>query len=553
MEQFADLHCHPHLKIFNWSEYYKKRGNINPWCVIWSNIRKEKKGIRANTYNQSDLIKLTRGNVKLAFVSLYPVEKGWFKGKENISEDDLNGLFKLISKSKFLKFLLRTNKIKNLLLKIGDDKGKQRALRDILQSLFMKYPMQRINYIQSNKYNYFDELRKEKDFLGLKNNLYTESEILIPGIKRLFINKKKSEKEEGFNASGTYEIAKNGTNVKRIIQENKTAFVFTLEGANVFNTDENVSQIKERIFEVKNWQTLKHNRNGSEEESSPIFFISFAHHFYNYLCGHAHSIPDIGKIILDQEEGMNTGFNDKGKEIIRYLLSLNEDLIRDNENGRRILIDIKHMSAAARKFYYQEIIHPCNKLGDRIPIIASHVAYSGEKKLDELIENANQESDKDAESSINKPFNIWNINLCDEDINEIFESSGIIGISLDQRILGIPKKKKKRRYPDNYDIHFFWENLKAMMAAIFNNRQINNEIIERTHKIFGLGTDFDGCIDPLDKYPSSMEFRRFERDLIEEINNDPNSSSFLFISDVVKFVEGICFNNAYRFVIDNFH
>ena len=131
----------------------------------------------------------------------------------------------------------------------------------------------------------------------------------------------------------------------------KTAFVLTIEGANVFNSNESLATIKRRIAEVKNWNVT----SGQSVKPLPVFFISFAHHFYNHLCGHAHSIPDAGNLLLSQEEGMNSGFTEKGKAIIRYLLSLSDDNAKnEQEYGKRILIDTKHMSAAARKYYYTD-------------------------------------------------------------------------------------------------------------------------------------------------------------------------------------------------------
>lgn len=561
MEKFADLHCHPHLRSFNWLRHskYEKKENLkkkyfHPWFIVWSKPKAEEKGIRANAYSQIDLIKLVNGKVKLVFVSLYPMEKGWFKGKDDLSSSDLTGLLSVFSKLKIIQPFLKSPKLKEILLKIGQDEGRRTAFRDILQSLFMKFPRRRINFIQSNNYEYFEELKREKEFLGSRNNKHTESEINIPGIRKIFLSRKKLSEDDELHASGTYEIAKNGNNVKEIIDNEKSAFVLTIEGANVFNTDEDIEQIKKRILEVKNWKTFKHTTNGLILEDSPVFFISFAHHFNNYLCGHAHSIPDIGNLILDQKEGMNTGFNEKGKEIIRYFLSLDNENVKDEDKyGRRILIDIKHMSAAAREYYYNEIIHPCSRNGDKIPIIASHVAYSGEKTLDELINYANKESDNDAVSTIEKPFNTWNINLCDEDIKEIFESDGIIGLNFDQRILAVPKRKRKKEYPDNFDISYFWENLKAMMAVILKDDNPEQQKIKKVHGLFGLGTDFDGYIDPLDTYPTAIKFKLFEQSLMKEIEKDQQKDRFLFGANIVKFVEGICYQNAYDFVIRNFN
>jgi len=545
MNKFADLHCHPHMRSFNWlreSKFEKKDDKFHPWHVIVSKVKAKADGRRANAYSQSDLIKLKNGNLKLAFVSLYPMEKGWFKGREDIPQSTYQKALRSVTKNKFVYWLLDQNFdwVENLLLKLGKSKGNKLAVRDVLQGIFLKLPNRRIQFIQSDKYNYFEELIKERDFLLSKNNIETESDIFVPAVKSIFKGKKKLIRKcpEEFKATGTYIIAKNKDDIQRIInEENKMAFIFTIEGSNVFNSDESEELIISRIKQVKAW------------EDTPVFFISFAHHFNNFLCGHAHSIPDAGNLILDQSKGMNSGFTEKGINIIRYFLSLDENNIYNPDKfGRRILIDIKHLSARARKFYYDEVIKPCKNNNDNIPIVASHVAYSGIKTIDGLIANATKETDKDAVSTIDKPFNTWNINLSDEDIIEVFLSGGIIGINIDQRILAVPKKDKKRTYPDDYDISFFWDNLKAMMMVIINSELDNKE---KVVDLFALGTDFDGYIDPLDKYPTVLEFKELRKALIKKIEQDDQKDKLVFGLDTTVFVDKVCFGNAYAFVLKN--
>jgi hypothetical protein len=81
---FADLHCHPHMRSYNWLHNPKIPENVskyNPWYIILPNVHAEEKGNRATFYSQSDMAKAVNGNLKLAFVALYPLEKGWITGK----------------------------------------------------------------------------------------------------------------------------------------------------------------------------------------------------------------------------------------------------------------------------------------------------------------------------------------------------------------------------------------------------------------------------------------------------------------------------------------
>jgi len=546
MNKFADLHCHPHMRSFNWlrdSKIEKKKPEkFHPWHVIASKIKSKDKGIRANAYSQCDLIKLKNGHMKLAFVALYPMEKGWFMGCDEIPPTTYQRAIKSITNNYMLRKLANQNYagIEKFLLKLGKGKGSKFAFRDIVQSVFLKLPDRRVQFLQDKDYSYFDEMLRERDFLKTKNNIQTDSEIFMPAFKNIFKNKKRliRKNKNEFKAEGTYEIVKGKNDLTRINDdEERMAFVFTIEGSNVFNTEDSIDEIENKIQRIKNWK------------DTPVFFISLAHHFNNYLCGHAHSIPDYGGLVMDQTTGMNEGFSEKGKTIIRYFLNLDESNKLQQNGDRRILIDTKHMSAASRKYYYDEIVKPCREKGDHIPIIASHVAYSGVKTLDDLIRNASNETDTDSVSSIEKPFNTWNINLSDEDILEVFKSEGIIGLNLDQRILAMGKKEKKKAYPDDYDIGFLWENLKAMMLVIYNSDLPNKKNLVN---LFGLGTDFDGYIDPLDNYPTVLEFDAMKNALIDKIKEDKKSDELLYGISPEDFADKFCYTNAYEFVLKHF-
>jgi microsomal dipeptidase-like Zn-dependent dipeptidase len=541
MKKYADLHCHPHLRSFNWlrnSRFEKRKSKFHPWHVVASRIKSEKKGMRANAYSQSDMIKLVNGGMKLAFVSLYPMEKGWFRGRPDIPDNVYRKAIRSITNNKAMRWLadLYQDGFARFLMKVGKGRGPKIAFRDLLQGIFMKLPERRIQFIQGNSYSYFDELQLERDFLLTKNNVATEAEVFLPNFKNIFLNKKKllAKSQRDFKAEGTYEIVRSKDDLVRIDgEEGKIAFVFTIEGSNVFNTDEPLDSILPKIKQVKEWT------------DTPVFFISFSHHFNNFLCGHAHSIPDYGGLIMDQAAGMNEGFTEKGKKVIRYLLNLDDDNRRMDIPERRILIDVKHMSATSRKYYYESMIKPCRELyGDNIPVIASHVAYSGIGTLEELIQNAPAETDADSVSTASKPFNTWNINLSDEDVMVVFESGGIIGLNFDQRILAVPPKDKKQTYPGDYDAKFFWENLKAMMKVVASSGHPEKE---KLLDLFALGSDFDGYIDPLDSYATVLEFEKLEQDLKEVVSSDPESGELLFGMDPGTYVEKVFYGNAYDF------
>ncbi len=248
---------------------------------------------------------------------------------------------------------------------------------------------------------------------------------------------------------------------------------------------------------------------------------------------------------------MNEGFNEKGWAVLRQLLSLTGDNALDEANlGKRILIDVKHLSVVARKEYYDNIIEPCMAKGDVIPVIASHVAYSGRKTLKQLINNIDKEKDGLTVKRFSNDFNAWNINLCDEDILLIFKTGGLIGINLDQRILAIPEEDHKN---EDSHIRYVWANMKAMIKVVVESKVTGLPPKVQVVDLLCLGTDFDGYIDPANKYATILDFHELRADLVKEITDDPDAKKLLFGLTPDELAEKICFSNAFDFVVKNFN
>ncbi|MEJ2593778.1 MAG: hypothetical protein P8100_01285 [bacterium] len=542
--QFADIHCHPHMRSFNWLHKPwkpEKTKKYNPWWIILPKFKNSARGRRASAYSQCDMAQIINGNLKLAIVSLYPMEKGWVSGREKPLKARPVDLHKVLGNNPVNDAVSGTlSAITNGIFKlIGEEKGGEPALRDLLQALYMKLPLRKINFYQSNKYDYFKELKVERDYLLNTNYREMRTEIFIPFFKRIVFNKNKIRKKcpMELDARGTYQFAENGQHAREIIERGDTAFVMSIEGANVFNSHESFEEISKKIMEVKTWK-------------EPLFFITFTHHFYNYLAGHAHSIPDAGNKIIDQDKGKNEGFTEKGLQVIRLLLSLDGKNNLDQSLGRRVLIDVKHLSVVARKEYYEKIVIPCYEKGDVIPVVASHVAYSGVEKLQTLIDNLDKEKDNVTANRFGHDFNCWNINICDEDVVMIFKTGGLIGINLDQRVLGIVTKGDQEN--ERKHIGYVWQNMKAVMNAALISKEKRLPPKDRIADLVCLGTDFDGYIDPVNKYATVIDFGKLRSDLVEAIAGDPDKDKFLFGMSPDQLAEKICFTNARDFVLNTF-
>ena len=312
---YTDIHSHPTLRAFNCYNDLKNRN-------LWVSTDNEEfntiitRFMRIQTkdiikYSQSNFYRLQEGNVRIIFDNLYPVEKGWLSYRKFAS------MF-FSDKATTEVFLTTT----------GVARDKYHELK--------------------KKKSYFNELKDQYDFL-------------LNGQGR------------SPNKKAYYKLANNYQEIKSILSKDNKGIIVVpcIEGAHSFESgnplghklklEEHKALLSKNIAHVKSWD-------------HPPFYVTFAHHFWNQLCGHATTFPLSSKIMLNQNPGLDTGFTDLGKKVMTALLS--------RENGKRILLDTRHMSAQSRIEYYQYVkeynqMHP----KDTIPIISSHTAVNGYETL----------------------------------------------------------------------------------------------------------------------------------------------------------------------------
>lgn len=504
---------------------FERRNEFSPWTVIASNRKGYLKGKMGASYSQTDLVKAWNGNLRLTFNSLYPLEKSFVKGfKPTVGEDKW---------SRFLIAYATSHKL---------------PLRDFIQTAYMRIPDEAVDYFQSTAYDYWESLNREMEFVTKDSRKrIRKNEVFTPGLARRIFESERNRKSEFpremVALDACYHIPLSPEDLSKSIEDdNEITMVLTIEGAHALGTDRaKIAEISKRVQHIK------------KEWPTPVFFITFAHHFNNKLCGHAHSIPDKGKALLDQTENLNQGFNDDGRRILREFLGLNKKLEKDENLGYRILIDVKHMSARSRKEYYEEVIIPCMEKGDVIPVIGSHCGYSGISTLEKHIERMPQEVDDFCDDS--GLFNCWNINLCDEDIEIIVKTGGLFGLSFDQRILGITDKDKDSK---RNGIQLLWENIEGIVRSAYSSKNLTKEEKMNIWKCITIGTDLEGLIDPVSPYPTVLEFEVFAGNLIFEIEQARKSGDKKYLShltsleDVRAAVEDFCFNNAAEFVKNHY-
>ncbi len=292
----------------------------------------------------------------------------------------------------------------------------------------------------------------------------------------------------------------------------------------------------------------------------------------------------------------DSGFTAWGKRLIKKLYE-------DN-----VLIDFKHMSLFTRK---QLIAEKNNQGFSDFPLICTHAGLTGihsDKRYKYLITRPKESSGewrlrhlKTKGKVPDSCFNLSSINLYDEEIVDIINSNGLIGISLDQRILGFPvesvtyilndtpydqefisgaeKEYFLRGYDANtvdaikaaddcvlsgdeaqvhgensFEFHYYY--FLNQVFHILAVAKAANISLSRAIKSICLGSDFDGLINALDCCKNVGQLQEFKDHLRHIITRRPTFWRELDIQsnevDADELLDGIFFTNAKDFLKKHF-
>ncbi len=405
----------------------------------------------------------------------------------------------------------------------------------IAKQVVSHLPVRFINKVQASSFNYFEYLLKEYDFL-----------ISDSGEIHRF-NKEQCR----------YIVAKNASDIQTYQHDDKTiVFVPTIEGGHSLVSG-NAKQLIDdpvvhqatlkNIQEVKNWD-------------HPPLYITMAHHFYNGMVGQVRSIPDgAASMLLHQQVGLNEPINERGEKVIDCLLGLNEF----EGNGRRILIDTKHMSIDARIWYYDKILKYNEGVieDEKIPIVASHMGYGNHPTMLSSVEVPDNYKGKYENS---KDFNPWSINLSDEEIVIIFKSGGIIGLNLDQRVLSGEKRVKASKHLKRSDIRNnresvveFWtkqiaRNIMGVAGAVINADEVDETDKVKIWDSISIGSDFDGMINPVDAFIVADEFTNLKDALKRFMPSMTGFSQLTMGLSIDDILDRIMYDNVLNFVLKHY-
>lgn len=384
---------------------------------------------------------------------------------------------------------------------------------DLLVNLAAGISQKRIDNLR-NHTSYFQDLKDEYNFYM---QLHNKAQIID-------------------GKTFTYRLVNNYADIKLNIETSTArgriiSLVPTIEGAHAFDTglnkDKNTADeetVLGHIETVKNW------------DHKP-FFITLAHHFYNEICGHARSIS-IGLIKKTQNRGLNSGITALGFKVIDKLL--------DTTKNKRILIDVKHMSTASRKTYYELL--DTTYASENIPIIVSHGAANGRRSIVEW---------NISDSKFSKEFNAMDINFYDSEILRIAKSKGVFGLQLDERRIAsksairssrIYLPNKKRRYKNKSKL--IWNQVQHVAEILDKNGLFCWETIT-------IGSDFDGVVNPIKGLWTAENIQDIKPYLVEKAQNylDTSRNNLQAQNRISEeeIIDRLLFLNADKFLQKNYN
>jgi microsomal dipeptidase-like Zn-dependent dipeptidase len=448
---FTDVHMHASLKPFNSRNVAK----YNMWEQIDHNCEGRISNLFLNgskevpKTSQSHLEGLIKGNVKLAYLSITPLEKEMMDAK-----------------------FLNEQK-----------KG--------LSTMACVSGVEHCRIVEKHEtVNYYDDF--------VQNIQYVQE----------------GENQPYFLAgkSYSYEVARNGNHLLELMSNpTKIALVLNIEGGHTLGhslVPDDVSGTEEyQKFYLDNVKRLKGilpiKAGSSEYLEYPVLAINLNHFFWNGLCGQARTFTGLQTFIFGAGKGVDEGMTPLGEKAVALLL--------DKSQGRRVLVDIKHMSLESRKWYYN-YLKKLREQGDTVAVFSSHSTASG------LSMNSKAYLEKDNKSkNKNSYLNRWTISLSEEDIEEIHISKGLIGIMLDKYKLigGLADKLIEETVPGSVQrrrlyAKIIWANVFSCIKAVGK---------KSAWDIVAIGSDFDGMIVPFETYPRANEMVDLANDLLFFLRN----------------------------------
>ena len=363
--------------------------------------------------------------------------------------------------------------------------------------------------------------------------------------------------------------------------DNKTVFgAIIIEGLHCFFDDPFATDAKEKY--TKNFKNFT--------DANTVVSMNICHMQQNQFCNHAYGIQLFNPALFYPT---GNGITKWGTEVIDMMVS------------KKILVDIKHMSLKARLDLYRTFRLPDPEPKYVQPLVCTHAGTTGLPIIDRVKYIYKVPEDKGAVYELLqlKPksrfyddvyHNASSINLYDEDIENIFLSEGIIGLSFDQRILGFgddsgqtsvivphdleyishdeasfffgPTPANLHVWPDDTnvwssedldelaqnqdlypDLHrkFLINNILHILWVASKKNSIG---LKKAAKQICIGTDFDGLINAIDCCKTADGLQKLKDDMREELADGLKNNGFQELN-VNVLLDDIFYNNGKNFML----
>lgn len=541
-----DLHCHTSSKPFMSGIDQQKLNMFDSAKFkidhpIYKLLRKPLEQLsHINLSTQSNFDLLFEGGVRVAFISMTPMEKAF-----TVLNPDASGLQSELIRT----FMSEKSNYRN------------GFVSSLAMNALTGYKSGDIDYVKNTAYNiYQDMLKKEMQFLNSVKN-------------------KKSP-----NGKYTVRFPKNYAELKEnLLDETTLNVLLNIEGAHAFGQALTIQEIQQG--RTNKHRTDNHNvalatpicaniKDFRTKFDLPLFSVGICHHFWNGMAGHARSLASLLENVVNQEEGLNGPLLDTGRVVIDEFNKTEYD----GKQVSKVIVDIKHMSPQCRKDYYAYKKSKASLRNN--PVFCSHTGINMSfETLNEWINYVNinpmEKTGKRFEEGTYY-LHEQSINLCREDLIEIYNSNGLLGIQLDEkRIMGpLALKELKLRTDVGGGTEQKYVYAKAIWANIFSAldelKQSGITNMKQAWNIFSIGSDFDGLINHLDSFESSakmndlkstMSYFLQEPEDIILFFKDKNTQYTLTISDLAQLkagytnqelVDKVFSQNAMQFLEKNF-
>lgn len=487
MIKFADIHCHSGLHPFAYNIAGKKKNN-NVWD--YDPPKDNQRDSKYPEYTQSDFTSLAKGGVRLIYVSIYPIEQGWF---------DAN------------------------LIKTG-------FLTDIAAKIISRVPVKFINIAQSDAYQYFDFFSKEYHFLKHEDGRVHN----IDG---------KDYK---------YVVVKPGDDLGELLaDEQNIGVIISAEGAQSFILG-NEKNIENGSFSLE--QTILNVEAVKQWDNPPFFVSMSHHFYNGFCghtrslpapaslllkqsIGLNEPINYKGRKIIDCLLGINE-FSGNGQRILIDTKHMSVaarleyyEKIRNYNQGKadkdKIPIVISHTAYSGHKSMVSAIEWP-----------------DTDNKKYEASDDFNNWAINLSDDEILEVFHsngIMGLN---------FDERILTGYAtLDEYKETYTKKDIKRNSPE---VRKFWasqmlENILSIVKAVINSDEVDEADKVKIWNMLAIGTDFDGMINPEDGFITAEEFKDFRELLVELLPAVDGIDDLLKGLSPMDAIDKIMFDNAFEF------